>query len=231
MKLFCLPYAGGSESVFHSWQLRLNPNIQLYPVALKGRGTRFTEGYYSNVEEAVNDIFENIKNQLNNDYAIFGHSMGGLLAYELYYKIQKSGIKTPKHLFFSGYKAPYISRKRVPIYNLSDDDFKKKIIDLGGTPKEVINNQELFDLFLPILKNDFKIVDQYIHHQKESKINSDITVFYGEDDINDNQDVNAWKYQANKNFKLYKFRGGHFFVNQEIDRVVSIINKTLISGL
>lgn len=231
MKLFCLPYAGGSENVFHSWLLHLNPNIQLQPVPLKGRGTRFSEEYYSNVDEAVNDIFENIKDQLNNDFAIFGHSMGGLFAYELYYKIRRSEIKPPKHLFFSGYKAPYLPKKKKPIYNLPDNEFKRKIIDLGGTPMEVINNQELFDLFLPILKNDFKIVDQYIHHQKESKINSDITVFYGEDDIIDKQDVLAWKNQANKNFKLYKFKGGHFFINHEIDKVVSIINKTLTTDL
>src|ERR1700738_4611092 len=112
MILFCLPYAGGSEVIYYKWKKYLHPSIQLIPIQLKGRGKRFSEIFYENIEEAVDDIFENVKDKIvDDDYAIYGHSMGSLLAYELYYKISKLNLKKPKHIFFSGYKAPSIIRE------------------------------------------------------------------------------------------------------------------------
>ena len=84
MILFCLPYAGGSEVAYYKWKKYLHPSIELIPIELKGRGKRFNEIFYESLEEAVDDIFENIKDKIiNNDYAIYGHSMGSLLSYEL----------------------------------------------------------------------------------------------------------------------------------------------------
>ncbi|WP_460263288.1 thioesterase II family protein [Clostridium sporogenes] len=89
--------------------------------------------------------------------------MGSLLAYELYYKIYNQNIKMSKPISFSGYKEPSISRKEKQIYLLSDAKFIKEIIEVGGTPQEVVDNEELLQLFTPILRNDFKMLKKYFY--------------------------------------------------------------------
>ncbi|MDA2157985.1 MULTISPECIES: thioesterase II family protein [Bacillus cereus group] len=229
MKLFCLPYAGGSETIYYKWKKYLNLSIQLEPIELKGRGKRFNEGFYETLEEAVEDIFQNIKDKIVDDeYAIYGHSMGGLLAYELYYKIFSENLRIPKHIFFSGYKSPSIIRSKKQIHTLSDEEFIREVIELGGTPEEVVECEELLQLFIPILRSDFKILEKYIYREKKEKIQCSISILNGkEDDIN-LEELLAWKNHEGKGFKVYNFEGNHFFLNTNVESVTNIINKILI---
>ncbi len=228
MILFCLPYAGGSESIYYSWKRYLNSSINLELIELKGRGKRFNESFYENLEEAVEDIFDNMKNKIINDeYAIYGHSMGGILAYELYYKAYNENVTTPKHIFFSGYKPPSIPRDKEYIHLLPDEEFIKEVIELGGTPQEVMENEELLQLCIPILRNDFKIIEKYIYNEKKEKVQCDITILNGKEDTITLEEILTWKKHSNKGFKVYNFSGGHFFINDNVENIVNIINHTL----
>ncbi|MGO1370119.1 MAG: thioesterase II family protein [Senegalia sp. (in: firmicutes)] len=229
MLLFCLPYAGGSEAIYYKWKNCLHQSIELYPIELKGRGKKMDKGFYENIEEAVDDIFNNIKYKINNtDYAIYGHSMGSLLAFELYYKIEKMKFPKPKHIFFSGYEAPSIIRKKENTYNLSDYDFIKRIIELGGTPKELIENKELLEIFLPIIRNDFKIIENYNYQEREHKIECDISVLYGNQEDISLANILSWKNHVSSGFKIYNLEGNHFFINENITNISNIINSTLL---
>ncbi|CUU48846.1 thioesterase II family protein [Clostridium beijerinckii] len=228
MKLFCIPYAGGSEVIYYKWKRYLNSSIYLEPIELKGRGKRFNEDFYENLEEAVEDILGNIKdNILYDEYAIYGHSMGSLLAYELYYKINKENLRLPKHIFFSGYKPPSIPRKERQIYLLPDDEFIKEVIELGGTPQEVEESKEMLQLFTPILRSDFKMLDKYIYKKKKDKIKCDISVLYGKEDDITLEDLLEWKNHGDKGFKVYNFEGNHFFINTNVENITKIINTVL----
>lgn len=227
MILFCLPYAGGSETIFYRWNNYLNTSIKLYPIGLKGRGQRFNETFYESLKEAVDDIFNEIKDMIYHDYAIYGHSMGSLLAYELYYKINEMGAKKPMHIFFSGYKAPNIVRKKEYIYTLSNYDFMNKIIELGGTPKELLKNKELLEIYIPILRNDFKIIETYEYKQKIDKIGCNISVLNGKQDSINLEDILAWNKHSSKKCRIYNFEGNHFFINNNVENITSIINSTL----
>ncbi|MBS4536684.1 thioesterase [Clostridium sp. D2Q-14] len=229
MILFCLPYAGGSEAIYYKWKKYLDSSIELYPIELKGRGKRFDKGFYENLEEAVDDIFNNIKDKIDNtDYAIYGHSMGSLLAYELYYKIKKMGYLKPKHIFFSGYKAPSIIRTKENIYDLPDYDFIKKVMELGGTPEEVFNNKELLEVFLPVIRNDFKILENYNYKEREDKIECDVSILYGNQEAINLEDVLLWKNHVSSGFKIYNLEGNHFFINKNVKNISNIINSTLL---
>ncbi|QAA33940.1 thioesterase II family protein [Clostridium manihotivorum] len=229
MILFCLPYAGGSEAIYYRWKRHLNSSIKLVPIELKGRGKRFGEEFYESLEEAVEDIFENIKDQiLQDEYAIYGHSMGSVLAYELYYKIRNEKLNTPKHMFFSGYQAPSIPRTKRQIYTLPDEEFIKEVIKLGGTPQEVAENEELLRLFTPILRSDFKMLEKYIYKEMKEKIKCDISIFNGEKDYITKEEILAWKDHGGKGFKVYNFDGNHFFINDNVESITEIINNTLV---
>lgn len=229
MILFCLPYAGGSETAYYNWKKYLDSSIELYPIELKGRGRRFNESCYKNIEEATDDIFERIKNKIIDDeYAIYGHSMGSLLAYELYYKIIEENMKKPKHIFFSGYEAPSVIRERENIYKLPDYDFMKKVIDIGGTPEEVINNNEILEIFMPIIRNDFKILENYKYKKRNKKIECNISILNGKQDDINLEEILSWKNHVDMGLKLYNFEGNHFFINNNVENIVSIINNTLV---
>lgn len=228
MILFCLPYAGGSEAIYYKWENHLHPSIQLIPIALKGRGKRFGEIFYESLEQAVDDIFENIKDKIvDNDYAIYGHSMGGLLAYELYYKISELNIKKPTHIFFSGCGAPSIIRERENTYTLSDCDLMKKIMKKGGTPEELMNNQELLQIFVPIIRSDYKIIETYNYEERENKIECDVSILNGKQDSIKLEEIVAWEKHVSKGFNVYNFNGNHFFINSNAENITSIINGTL----
>lgn len=231
MKLFCLPYAGGSESAFYSWKGHMQPDIEICPIQLKGRGRRFNEPCYESLEEAVQDIFEQVQaERKGDDYALFGHSMGSLLAYELYYQMSGAGAEKPVHIFFSGYKAPNRIRKKEKLHTLPNPIFKKKLVELGGTPEELINHEELFELFIPILKSDFKMVENYIYQERNSKIDCDITVLNGKEDSMSKEDVSDWKHHTSGHFTAYYFDGNHFFLHHHVEKITDIINHSLAAS-
>lgn len=228
MILFCLPYAGGSESIYYKWKKFLDPSIELVPLALKGRGKRFSEDFYENLEEAVDDIFENIKNKIvDEDYAIYGHSMGSLLAYELYYKISDHNFRKPKHIFFSGYMAPSIIRKKENTHELSDNNFMQKVMKLGGTPEELMNNQVLLQIFLPVIRSDFKMLEGYKYKKREKKIDCDVSILNGKQDSIKLNEKLAWKNHVSQGFNIYNFEGNHFYINTNIKNITDIISDTL----
>lgn len=229
MVLFCLPYAGGSETIYYSWKFYLKPEIELFPIELRGRGKRFSQPFYENIDEAIRDIYNLISDMIDkNEYAIYGHSMGSLLAYELYYKIKEFNKKEPKHIFFSGYKSPSIPRKEKVIHLLPNDEFVKEVIGLGGTPLELAENKELLELFTPILRNDFKILENYLYKEKKDKIQCDISIFNGKEDDITLEELLAWKNHGSKGFKIYNFEGNHFFINTNVEKITKIINTTLV---
>lgn len=230
MKLFCLPYAGGSASIYYQWKKKLlDYDIQLKAIELMGRGARYGEGFYTDFQDAVNDIYLKIKDEIINDeYAIFGHSMGSLLAFELYYKIVENGGKIPKHIFFSGYGAPHCAREKEPIHNLSDAEFMDEVIKLGGTPIEVVQNDELCKLVTPILKNDFRILELYEYEKRSNPIECDITILNGSKDELTFQELNGWKMHSAKNTRMFIFEGNHFFINNNMKEIINLIKTTLI---
>lgn len=80
MKLFCIPYAGSSASIYSQWSSELGGIAEIIPVELAGRGRRIYDPLYRSFEEAVEDVTSIIVQQLNeNPYAIFGHSLGQFL--------------------------------------------------------------------------------------------------------------------------------------------------------
>lgn len=132
-------------------------------VELAGRGIKYDNEPYLCLDDAVNDVYDSIKDKLDGPFAIFDHSMGSWIAYELYYKILKERNLIPIHLFMSGNSAPHIKKCKRKIHTLDDEEFKEEILKIGQTSKEVFSNVELCNIFLPILKMDYKIIEEYTY--------------------------------------------------------------------
>lgn len=154
--------------------------------------------------------------------------MGCLIAYELAHKIREHGKNSPSHIFFSGNSAPHTERASKEIYLLPDEEFKNEILSLGGTPKEILENKELFELFTPILRADFKVNNTYKYIEHENKLDCNITVINGKEDKITLSETIGWKQHTSKDCKIYMMDGGHFFLNDKYEDIIKIINHTLL---
>jgi surfactin synthase thioesterase subunit len=232
IRLFCFPYAGGSAMVYNPWQNSLDKSIRLHPVELAGRGRRITDPLYNTIEEAADDVFQIIKYQLGDlPYAFFGHSMGALIAYNVAQKIREKKYPGPSHIFFSGRGAPHIRRDdKEPYHTMPHDEFKEKVLNLGGTPKELFEHPELMEILLPLLRSDFRLAWCYKHKDSNNPLDCDITVFTGKEEDLKNEQIQEWDRHTNYQCTLYSFEGGHFFINDptEREKMLTIVSNTLV---
>ncbi|MFB9330269.1 thioesterase II family protein [Paenibacillus aurantiacus] len=230
--LFCLPHAGGSAMIYARWLETVDPAIKLVPLELPGRGTRFKERPYESIGPLVEELRRKVSQQNAGgaDYALFGHSMGALLAYELTRRIAECGERMPRHLIVSGLKAPQlINRAWEPLSHLPDHQLKARLIEMGGTPQEVLDHEELMQLFLPIIRADFRLLDEYVHESKE-KLEVPMTVLTGDQDRMTEDEMLDWRELTNGHCELHTFPGGHFYIADHPWGVSDRISEALLSG-
>lgn len=230
IKLFCFPYAGGSARLYKSWQKFFPPEIEIVPVEAPGRGKRYGEKPCESIEEMVNDAFNQVKDQITDgDYAFFGHSMGAVITHELTYRILDAGKPAPMHLFLTGRGAPHVPDEKDDehIHLLPDEEFKQKLVEYGGTPEEVLANEELMKIFLPILRADFKVCDTYERIGSELKFDFGITVMVGLEEKLTEEQIQGWQEYTDQKIKINRFPGGHFFIHHHTINVVRIVAQTI----
>lgn len=233
IKLFCFPYAGGSSVVFNKWKQYLDAEIELVPIELAGRGRRMHEALYPDVPAVVDDVYELVCEALDGrPYALFGHSMGAMISYRLCQKLRENNLPEPLHVFFSGRSAPHINRPDEKKYHLFEEEkFKEEVISLGGTPPEFFDHPELLEIFLPVLKNDFKLAETDIHTGEIRPFDNNISVFLGKEEDLTTEQCDGWKKHTKKLCSIHYFEGGHFFLNDEAEQVVKLVNNTLLNDI
>jgi surfactin synthase thioesterase subunit len=231
IRLFCLPYAGGSSMVYSKWKDGLDKSILLQPLELAARGKRINEPNYNTAEEAAADVLSMIRFQLGDmPYAFYGHSLGALVAYLAAQKIRDLKYPGPAHIFFSGRGAIHIHRDDKPLYyTLPEDEFREKVMALGGTPPEFFAIPELLEILLPLLRGDFRISGTYRHQGEIKPLDCDITVLTGKEEDLKPQQIEEWKLHTTKQCTFHSFEGGHFFLNNDVvkEKIIHIINDTM----
>jgi len=227
-----MPYAGGgANTTYIPWKKHLDPQITLIPVEYPGHGKRIAEPLSKNLEELVSDLYQTaIKPEIDGstDYMIYGHSMGTLVVYELLKLIEKNNGILPHTIFLSGRYSPNISYEKENVHLLSDDQLIDHLIKLGGITPEIYNYPEIIDACLPVIRNDYKIIDEYEFSTPVSCFNSNITFIYSDNDsyLNDREKVAEWKHYTNENFSIIEVKGDHFFINNEIEFLCRLINQS-----
>jgi medium-chain acyl-[acyl-carrier-protein] hydrolase len=228
-KLFCIPYSGASATVYSRWAKCVDRNIQVFPMELAGRGRRFNEKFYKDIDEAAEDLSNTLILEAgDSDYALFGHSMGARVTYEVYYKLMEKGFRLPVKIFFSGSKAPQLPPNDFKRYQLPDKEFMQVVLQYGGNSEDVFKNKELCDLFIPVLRADFRIYEEYQFVSGREKIKSDIVVYYGRNDSSvQYNELTAWQEIAGSGFKLVGFNGSHFYLNEDVKGITASVSNEL----
>jgi medium-chain acyl-[acyl-carrier-protein] hydrolase len=148
--------------------------------------------------------------QRHEPYALLGHSLGGVLAYEVARQLRAAGAPLPLRLCIVASPAPHVPRREV-VHRLPEAAFVDKVVGYGGVPQEVLDSEEMLALVLPIVRNDFKLLEQYAGGLDPVPI--PISVFGGLDDhAVPAADLLAWSAQTTKSFRCRFYPGGHFFL-------------------
>ncbi|MGP1384412.1 MAG: thioesterase II family protein [Thainema sp.] len=213
LRLFCLPYAGGNARSFRHWSAALPDDVDVCAIELPGHGTRLTEPPISDLDELVTAIAHVIQPFLDRPFALFGHSMGALLSFELARHYRRHNQPMPTHLFVSGHRAPQLPDPEPPIYALPESEFRDKLRRLQGTPQAVLDNDEFMALLLPVLRADFTVCETY-SYRPEPPLSCPITAFGGTQDAATRRGrLRAWRYQTDARFTKHVLPGHHFFIH------------------
>lgn len=217
IKAFLLPYAGATVTTYSAFKKSVPENVELVFLEMPGRGSKSNQKPYTDFPSVVNHLLAEIASQIQDQsYILYGHSMGSLLAYELYYQIRKEQLKLPEKLLLSGRIPPELCIHMKKCSEYPDDDFLCEVSAYGGLPDEVIHNTMLRNYFLPILRADFKLIENYIYHERQEKILCDLIVMYGENDPSTPaEDMQKWRLKSNHKFTCIEFPGNHFFCMNE----------------
>jgi medium-chain acyl-[acyl-carrier-protein] hydrolase len=231
LRLFCFPYAGGGAPVFHPWREALPESIEVCAVQAPGRGARLGERPFIRLLPLVAALGGAIQPLLDRPFAFFGHSIGGLAAFELAHHLRESGGPAPARLFVAGCNPPQLPNPHPPIHGLPDDELIEELRALDGTPETVLDHKELMALMLPALRADFALQETY-QYRPRPPLDVPIVAFGGADDRRDPPEgLDAWREQTRAGFDLHVLPGGHFFLHGEQDRLLGVVRDALYSYL
>lgn len=227
LRLFCFPYAGGAAYIFRDWAEHLPADVEVCPVQLPGRGARMRETPFVRVSVLVNALCHDLLPYLDKPFVFFGHSLGALISFELARKLSHDYQLEPLHLFVSGRGAPQLPDTRPDTYNLPEDEFVKELRRLNGTPAEVLDQPELLQLIIPMLRADFELCETY-EHLTSAPLKCSITALGGlfDEDV-PRERLEPWQEHTSASFSLKMFPGDHFFIHSAESMLLQIVTLEL----
>lgn len=227
LRLFCLPFAGGGASIYRPWRSQVPDDIEVCPIQLPGRENRIKEPLFTAITPLVEDLIMALSPFLDRPFAFFGHSMGAMIAYETVWRLREVHGLSAAHLLVSGRRAPHIPPKQDAGAHLGDDEFLEKIESLAGTPPQVLRNRELMKLLLPVMRADFEVNNHYVPADRQP-VDCPVTVYGGRQDGEASEgNLSAWADVTTSPHRVKLFSGGHFYVNEQGDALLSDIIETL----
>jgi medium-chain acyl-[acyl-carrier-protein] hydrolase len=231
LRLFCFPFAGGGASVYRTWPADLPGSIEVCAVQPPGHESRLREEPLRRLAHLVAAAAEALAPGLDRPFAIFGHSLGALVAFELVRHLRRESMPMPVRLFVSGHQAPQLPDLRKHIHQLPDDEFVSELRRYNATPEEVLRNPELMELLTPVLRADFEALETYVY-RPEPPLPCPLSAFGGVADPEVSaEQLAGWREQAGGPYTERRFPGSHFFVQTEQAAVLGAVAQDLGSPL
>lgn len=227
LTLWCLPNAGAGAAAYARWRRMAPPGVTVQSMELPGRGTRMREPLMVSFEALCDDLEHRLRQWFahGGPYALFGHSMGALLAHELAQRL-RSHPCPPRALLVSGSPAPRLRDPARFAEPLDDLTLARHLRELGGTPAELLDNDEMMALTLPVLRADFRVCGSY-RHRPRAPLDCPVHAFGGRADQAVGESVAGWRHEAAGAFTLDWYDGGHFFLHDHAPSMLARIGALL----
>ncbi|MFI0483408.1 thioesterase II family protein [Actinomadura sp. 9N215] len=226
LRLFCLPHAGGSAVFFRPWAKEINPAVEVHAVQYPGRADRMADPLIDDAHQVARLVAGAMAPLIDRPAAVFGHSMGAVLAYEVTRLLQERGT-APVHLFVSGTRPPH-DRDDVPVSERDDDALVAEMLKLGGTDADALRDAELRALVLPYVRNDFALLEKYVHRAAGTRLTVPITAIIGDADPHVSAEQAAgWADVTDGPFAMTTLPGDHFYLTERAHDVMAEVLRTL----
>jgi medium-chain acyl-[acyl-carrier-protein] hydrolase len=227
LRMFCFPYAGGGASAYRGWNTSLPADMEVCPVQLPGRESRLRDPAFDRAKPLIESVADALEPYFDMPFVFFGHSMGGMISFELSRELRRRGKTLPLHIFVSGRRAPQLPAREEPIHDLPETEFFEKLRELNGTPEEVLQHAELMKLLLPVLRADFAVNETY-DFTEEPPFDFGISAFggLGDEEVT-KDDLELWKLHTRGRFRVRMLPGDHFFLHATKDLITEAIARDL----
>lgn len=228
-RLLCLPHAGGSAPFYFPVSKALSPDVDVLAVQYPGRQDRRHEPCIDSIHALADALAEEVRPWTDRPLALFGHSMGATVAFELALRLEARGT-VPLVVFASGRRAP--SRHQDGSVHLRDDEgVITELRALNGTDTAVFGDEELLRMVLPAIRSDYRAAETY-RYSPGPRLAAPIHAHTGVDDPAASlDDVRSWAAHTDVSFEMHTYPGGHFYLNDQASLVIDSISRTISSRL
>lgn len=221
-QVFFLHFAGGSCHSYNFFSSFMK-NLDIHQLELPGRGKRSLEPFITGIDDAVDDYSAQILDRLNSgNFIVFGHSMGALIGVHVIKKLEELQLFA-KQLIVSGNAGPGIERTKKR-HLMNTDDFILELKEIGGMPDEFFKHHSLIDYFFPILRSDFKIIEEN-SARVLPPIKAPIFALMGNKE-KESTNIHNWEKYTQSNFRYQIFDGNHFFIKKYVPEIAQIITSS-----
>ena len=228
LRLFCFPYAGVGASAYRTWVPAFGPEVEVNIVQPPGRESRWGEPALASLRELVSGAADALGPFLTPPFAVFGHSLGALVAFELARELRRRGRPGPVWLFASAHRAPQLPNPHPLLHGLADGELVSEICrQYAGIPQAVLDDPELLALMLPGLRADFTSFETY-RYELDEPLACPISAFGGTTDRRVTEaELDAWQAQTRAGFRLRMMDGDHFYLQPHRDAVIAAVSADL----
>lgn len=212
-RLICFHHAGGGPSLFRDWHQHVTPYTEVWAAAIPGREIRAAEPPFYRLDTLAMMLADALP--LDLPFAFFGHSLGGVIGFEVARQLHERRLSLPQHLFVSACPAPQLCRRERSRASLSDAELLRTLESFGGTPKEVFSYPDYLHMVLSVLRADFNLIDSYVV-PADSALRLPITAYAGTADTHITPSrLLGWGRWALPGFACRSFQGDHFYLNEQ----------------
>lgn len=227
LRLFCFPYAGGGTAIYRSWAASLPAEVEVCAVQLPGRGARLREPLVTSLRSLVRQAAREMLPLFDRPFTFFGHSMGAITSFEMAHHLRDEYGLCASQLFVSGRSEPRLQSAARPIHPLPEAEFMEELRRLNGTPREALENAELMQMMLPVLRADFSVCETY-SYTPGLPLDCPITAFGGMQDPDISRErLEGWGAHTQAAFVLRMLPGDHFFIHTAQPTMLSMLGREL----
>ncbi|EGX61485.1 thioesterase [Streptomyces zinciresistens K42] len=230
IRLVCLPHAGGAAGFFHEWAARTPPEIEVVPVQYPGRQDRLHDPLPATMDELADAVTRAVLHELPDDLplALFGHSMGSSVAYEVARRLENAPGRAPARLFVSGRTRPRLRAERAPRPAPTDQQILDHVRLLDPAGAAVYEHPDLREMIMPALRADFGLLAAY-RPARLHRLGIPVTACGGDrDPVCAVEDLKAWADVTTGELEIRAFEGGHFYLTPRREEVLALVADRLV---